>query len=194
MNKSACLLTVFMVMLSVAMPVSADDAVPARNKPLPDVMLPVPGDGTHRDYLNLSDNRKTFSIGQLQADAVIIEIFSMYCPFCQREAPRVNLLFDLIQSDPQLRQRLKMIGIGVGNSAYEVDYFRKSYDIAFPLFPDEDFKIHKRFGQVRTPFFIGIRLAPGKKPVVFHTQLGGFVSPRAFLNQIVKLGGLGEEK
>ncbi|MEJ2037411.1 MAG: redoxin domain-containing protein [Desulfosarcinaceae bacterium] len=160
------------------------------NQPLPKFELPVPGDAFGRNYLDLDRENGMFKIGELRAELVIIEIFSMYCPFCQREAPKVNALFNLIQADKQLSPRIKMIGIGVGNSGFEVDYFRKSYKIEFPLFPDEDFKIHKLCGEVRTPYFIGVKNTPGQKPIVIYTHLGGFESPRGFLDEMLKRGGL----
>ena len=160
------------------------------NQPMPEFELPVPQDQLKRNYLNLQSDKKTFKLGELQEGLVIVEIFSMYCPFCQREAPNVNALFKLIQDNPKLARRIKMIGIGVGNSSFEVDFFRKSYKIEFPLFPDEDFKIHKLCGEVRTPYFIGLKITPGHKTEVFHTHAGGFGSPREFLAEILKRSGL----
>ena len=183
-NRIILVLTaVFLAMPGVAWAASAGLEL---NAPLPAFELPMPEDARNRQYLGLDGSRETFRIGDLGAETVIVQIFSMYCPSCQREAPKVNELYLLIQNDPQLRGRVKMIGIGVGNSAFEVDYFRKSYAIAFPLFPDEDFAIHKLCGEVRTPYFIAVKTVPGGEPVVFHTHLGGFDTPRAFLDDILK--------
>ncbi len=44
-----------------------------------------------------------------------------------------------------------MIGIGLGNNSREVSYFKKYYNIPFPLIADPDFKIHKDLKETRTP-------------------------------------------
>ena len=120
---------------------------------LAEIRLPTPESADRRAYLGLAPG-DSFRPAQVAGKLLIIEIFSMYCPHCQREAPAVNRLYQTIQASPELRNQVKMIGIGVGNSAFEVDHFRKHYQIAFPLFPDEEFVIHQALGGVRTPFFI----------------------------------------
>ena len=66
---------------------------------LPAFTLPVPDSPDHRAYLGLSEQKSVFSVPDVAAPVAIIEIFSMYCPHCQREAPMVNKLHHLIQRD-----------------------------------------------------------------------------------------------
>ena len=125
-----------------------------------------------------------------KADVLIIQIFSMYCPHCQKEAPAVNAFYEKVNADPLLRDRMKLIGIGVGNSEYEVDFFRKKYDVRFPLFPDPDFAIHKKTGEVRTPYFVGVTFEENGSPRIFHSHLGGIGTPEEFLDSIIKESGM----
>ena len=53
---------------------------------LPSIVLQIPKSTEEKAYLGLSGSG-TFKIPQIKADVVIIEIFSMYCPFCQKDAP-----------------------------------------------------------------------------------------------------------
>ncbi len=175
--------------LAVPMGQAASDVI-SPQKPLPLFELSTPQDPAMLAYLGVDATKTKFSVGNIDADVVIIEIFSMYCPFCQLEAPKVNTLFNRIAEDKALAGRVKLIGIGVGNSDYEVDYFRKSYHIDFPLFSDGDFTIHKAFGEVRTPFFVGVKRDADGQAIVFFTHLGVFESVDGFLADIIKASGM----
>lgn len=83
-----------------------------------------------------------------------------------------------------------MIGIGVGNSLYEVDSYRKRYDVPFPLFPDESNDFSLQLGAKGTPTFIGLKV--NKKGVLEHFFFweGSFEDNQQFLNKIIESSGL----
>ena len=171
------------------LPVAAAIAPPREGETLPDFSLPVPEDSDQRAYLGL-EGEDTFTIPEIKADVVIIELFSMYCPHCQREAPNVNRIYEKIETDPKLKGKVKLIGIGIGNSSYEVQHFRKTYTVPFPLFADRDFALHKLLGEVRTPYFIGIRTIGGDRQEVFYSRLGGPKDAGAMIEDLIKRSGL----
>ncbi len=162
---------------------------PEKGGTLPPITLPVPENDAHKTILGLSAG-KTFLLRDIKAKVLMVEIFSMYCPHCQVEAPLVNRLYRKIEADPLLKQNIRLIGIGAGNSAFEVNTFREKFAIPFPLFPDPDFKIHNALGKVRTPFFIGIKREAGGMERIFLVHLGGFGSVSEFLHRIVQESGL----
>lgn len=143
-------------------------------------VLPTPSEAALREYLGLKEG-DGFAIPDIPAKAAIIEIFSMYCPHCQREAPDINRLYEKISADEKLGKHVKFIGIGAGNSDFEVGIFKKKFKIAFPLFSDSDFAIHKKLGEVRTPYFIGVELRGNGTYAVFHSKSGGIPDHDGFL-------------
>jgi len=161
---------------------------PAVGDMFPEVKFSVPGESDYRTYLGLAKG-DYFSIQDIKTKVVVVEILSMYCPHCQREAPRVNEVYDLIEKDPSLKGKVKLIGIAAGNSTYEKKVFRKRYTVPFPLFEDPDFELHDILGGVRTPYFIGVRIDNGV-PRVFYSKLGGFEKADEFLKMLVGLSGL----
>jgi hypothetical protein len=64
------------VLLASSLAVAAEKP-PVEGKPLPAFELAVPQDALQRDYLGLSESGQ-FSIPQIKAQVVIIQIFSMY--------------------------------------------------------------------------------------------------------------------
>ena len=94
----------FLIVISL---LAANPLAIAANRPLPvgqelpEIRLPIPSDISHKQYLGLT-GEGTFKLSEIKASVVIIEIFSMYCPHCQREAPTVNEFFEKIEHDANL--------------------------------------------------------------------------------------------
>jgi peroxiredoxin len=170
-------------------------ADPALNQPpiigerLQHFELLIPQDSKAKSYLGLSGTGR-FSVSQIKAQAVIIQIFSMYCPICQADAARVNELYRLIQDNKNLKNKIKMLGIGTGNTAFEVDFFRKKYEVPFPLFPDPDQSLHTILGELRTPYFIGVSIKKDGSNEVFYSELGQFEDAKKFLKVMLERSGL----
>lgn len=129
-------------------------------KSLPQFTLNLNGDSSTQKYLGLKNNQ-TFSISNVQAKLILIEVFSLYCPICQKQAPIANKIYKYIQQNSELSKDIKMIGIGAGNNQREVAVFKEAFRVPFPLFNDPDFVVHKKLGEPRTPATI-ITMKNGK--------------------------------
>jgi thiol-disulfide isomerase/thioredoxin len=153
------------------------------------VKLPMPGSVGEKTYLGLSGSAD-FKIATIKAPILIIEIFSFYCPHCQMMASKVNELYQKIQANPDTRDKIKMIGIGVNNSKYEIDAFREKYGVPFPLVPDLSTDISIALGARGTPTFIGLNVNDTVSQRPFYFGEGGFEDVELFLSEITKLSGL----
>ncbi|MFA6450396.1 MAG: hypothetical protein WCX65_13055, partial [bacterium] len=107
-------------------------------------------DSSELAYLGLKENGD-ISPADIKADLIMIEILSIYCVSCQAEAPYMNKLYAKIESDPETKDKVKIIGIGAGNSPLELTSFKDSFVVKYPLFPDGNFDIHTLMGEPRTP-------------------------------------------
>jgi len=104
-------------------------------------------------------------------------------------ASRVNELYRETEKKSPQGPRVKMIGIGASNTAYEVEAFQKRYEVPFPLFPDQSMALSGRFGAKGTPTFVGLRLRGEGQPGRVYWGEGGFEDPAAFLAEILRLSG-----
>ena len=188
-KKILCLMFAVAVFFGWTLSAQTKVLPPKTDAPLPDFQLTVPENPVYKQYLGVEGTGQ-FRIPDIKAQAVIIEIFSMYCPFCQREAPRLNKLYEKIEKEARLKGRIKMIGIGAGNSPFEVNIFRKKYSIPFPLFPDKEFVVYKCLGETRTPYFIVVAVGPGNSQKVIYSKLGAIFDFDDFLEIIRSRAGI----
>ena len=163
---------------------AASDPLPVGSS-MPDLLLRGELSAEHRTHLGFAGPAPRH-LSEIRAKTVILVAFSMYCPHCQREAPVLNELNALIQSRG-LADDVKLIGVGIGNSDFEVQVFRDKYATTFPLFSDPDFTVNKEIGEVGTPFFYVLAMDPQKKEIrVAKTLLGRMKSAETFLDQALE--------
>jgi thiol-disulfide isomerase/thioredoxin len=196
MRRLLALFAAVLLLAATAAPALAVEAslAPAacplpQGKGFPDVTLTGKLSPSQAAYLGLPSEKLPAPLGAIQAEALIVEVFSMYCPYCQKEAPTVNALFELLEIRG-LSERIKIIGIGAGNSDAEVEIYRKKYDVPFPLFSDATFAVHKRVGEVGTPFFYVLTKKPDGSFNVLEASLGCMASPGEFLTEVLEKAGM----
>ena len=102
----------------------------------------------------------------------------------------MNEFYQAIEQREDLKGKMKIIGIGIGNTPADMQYFKKKYKVPFPLFPDEDMSIHAALGKPRAPYFIGVNIDKDGSSQIFYSKLGAFGKPDKFLAQMLKLSGL----
>lgn len=162
-------------------------ALPRAGERMPD--LEVNGTLSAEDaaYLGLPAGTAAFRLSEVKAELLLVEVFSMYCPYCQRQAPLLNDLFGKLPGSA-LDGRLKVLGVGIGNSAFEVNFFRKEYKVPFPLLPDEAYAAYGAVGRVGTPTFVLLRPGSlnGQGLSVLFSQEGTFRSPDEFLAKLAR--------
>jgi peroxiredoxin len=95
-----------------------------------------------------------YTISQIGAKLVLIEILSALCPHCHANAPVLNRLYQVIQKDAALAKDVKIIGICIGNDKTQIDAFKKSFKVPFPLFSDENLAIAQAVGVMETPTMV----------------------------------------
>ncbi len=158
---------------------------PSAGDVLPDIELPVPQDGRLQEYLGVS-GAGLFSVDQIKADIVIIKLFSVYCPLCHKDAPKMNQLYAKIESSAELKGRLKLIAIGGDNSVQQVTQFKEEYDLKFPVFADGSGSIHRQLGSVKFPYYMGVKLDGRHNARIFYARLGQIQDVDTFLKSILR--------
>ncbi len=155
--------------------------------PFPEAALRTPDQAKDRAYLGISGGDR-FAIKDLKAKVVLVEILNVYCVACQNQAPLYNQLFALIQSKPETRNQIKMIGIAVGNDDEEVKSFRDHFQIPYPIISDPQYVLHAAVGGGPTPFSIIVRRDPREKSaLVADAHLGVNKDYQGLLRQMKTL-------
>lgn len=101
-----------------------------------------------RAYLGLK-KPGAFTLQDIQAKYVLLEILNSNCPHCMEQAPNMNRLYRLVEGSP-LKERLKFIGV-VNNPEAAVNKWRAAFKVPFPLVSDPDGEVGGTLNITGTP-------------------------------------------
>ncbi len=143
----------------------------------------------HTKYLGLDEGTTSFRFSDVKTEYILINVFSIYCAPCQRDAGDFNEMYDKI-ADMGFDGRIKFIGLAAGNNVREMEYWRKKYTVPFPLIPDGDYVLHEALGNVSTPFYVLVRVDGPDKLTMVYAQEGAFEDKEEFLATILTHSGM----
>jgi peroxiredoxin len=147
---------------------NADGTSQIKGTALPKVFFKDVASGEALKYLDLR-RQKNFSLNDIPGSVLVIELFSTYCTTCPKNVPIMNDVFTAVEKDPRLRGKVKVFGIGIGNTRKEVEDYRKAHGMIFPVLTDYDFAVHDALGNPRVPCTMFVKKsAKGKKIVDIH--------------------------
>lgn len=129
----------------------------------PEVILNAPATSEDSAYLGTAEGQP-FKISDIKADLVVVEVGSVFCGVCQKMADVFNEVYSLIETNPETKGRIKMIGIFIGDIPSDIKLFREGLKVLYPIVPDEKFDVHKEVGNKYTPFTVFVRQNSNGKP------------------------------
>jgi thiol-disulfide isomerase/thioredoxin len=155
-----------------------------RNSTFPDFSFQNTLTKEENRYLG-SSQKHMLSFRKIRGDMFIIEVFSTYCMTCPKNVPILNAVYSAVTNNTDLKDKVKIVGIAVGNTENEIEAYRKSYGIHYPVLSDYDFTFHNVIGNPRVPYTIFTKRLPGgNKDVIFYTHQGVLDSPESILRAI----------
>ncbi len=100
--------------------------------------------GVDREYLGVEG--PVSSTDDVAGEILVLEFLNTHCQSCMAQAPVMRELQILIDTDPELKGRARILAIAEGNTADETAAFRKRYRLPFPVVPDPGFRAFHAFG------------------------------------------------
>ena len=163
--------------------ISADIKLIGKGAQFPDVTFKDGVSKEERSYLGLS-RKANFSFKDFTGSLFITEVFSTYCMSCPKNVPILNDAYSAIQNDPELKGKIKVIGIAVGNNSNEVEGFRKEYRVLYPILSDPRFTAHTALGNPRVPCTLFIRKNTKGNNIVIYAHQGVFGSTEEVMRKV----------
>lgn len=117
---------------------------------LPEFTINALNPAENRKYLGIEGN-EPFSLSQVSAKIIVLEIFSYICTHCRKQALVLNDVYERIKQDKGVANGIKIIGIAAASEQSQVDKWRATFNTPFPLIPDPKQKIYTKFGRPPVP-------------------------------------------
>ncbi|WP_300460446.1 thioredoxin-like domain-containing protein [Desulfobacula sp.] len=157
---------------------------PKRGDMLPEIILDAPVSKKDSVYLGIGEKTR-FSMKDVAADLIVLEILGVYCPQCHRQRPHINRLFHRLNKNAGLSKKVKFLGISAGATPMEMAYYVKQSRVPYPVLPDEKFLVHKQLNQPLTPYNMVIT----KEGQILYAHLGVIEDMDALFTTLKQLAG-----
>ncbi len=167
----------------LAAPIQDPDPFLRSGDLLPYISLPNPDSQTEREYLGVGE-KKMFSLEEIQADLIVIKYLNTNCVYCIKLLPIFDEIYRMVDQDADLRKRIKIVGIGVGDTMNEVDFLKKNHAIPYPVIPDTEFEAHYATGTRRVPLIVVARKDKQGRWVVASVHVGLIFSAESFVGEL----------
>ena len=152
--------------------------------PFPDFSLPNNLSLEESSYLGVPVGGEV-SVSALKPELLLIEFLNVYCHTCREQVPIFNELRALLQKDPVMFAKVKILGIAVKGTPEEIREFKREFGAAYPILSDAEKNAFAAIGSPpATPHTYLVGPAEGGKRFVLDYHRGGVESPQAYLREI----------
>jgi len=155
----------------------------------PYVPLPTTKMSGNLNYLGLPQDKEMVTIEDVQADLLVLEVLNAFCFPCQTQALSLSKVYKMIEERPDLKGRIKILVVALGNTKEVVEGFMNDYELGFPIIPDPTARGEKIIGPgIHTPFSLFIkRDAQGRLRLVAATHNGAIDDPQTVFRGLVSI-------
>lgn len=122
-------------------------------------------------YLGLP-KAEEFTIKDVKSPYVLIEQFNNMCPHCMHQAPGLNQLFNLVQQDAALKDKVKFMSVGQGNDEMQAKMWKAFQKVPFPVIPDPNAALGKALNFSPYP----VTMLVDKTGKILWVEIGAFES------------------
>ena len=179
---------IFFLLLSTAangfcVSLKSDHSILRSGDTFPSISFPNSFAAEEKKYLGV-DNKATLSLGDIQAEVLVIKYLNTNCVYCVKSLPVFNEVFETIAREPGLRRRIKIVAISAGDTPVEVAAFKEQHAVPYPMIPDTEFKAYKAVNEPTVPFIVVTKRDKRGRWVVATVHVGLTFSAESFVGEL----------
>ncbi len=122
-------------------------------------------------YLGIGE-KETFSLANIEANVLVINFLDTNCVYCIKSLSAFKEVFQKVEQDQDLRNRIKILGIGAGDTPAEIAALNEKYKIPYPIIPATEFEANRTVNEPTVPFVVVTRRDQQGEWVVATVHVG----------------------
>jgi peroxiredoxin len=122
-------------------------------------------------YLGLPKAQE-FTIKDVKTPYILIEQFSTTCPHCMHQAPGLNEMYNKVQQDAALKDKVVFMSVGQGDNEIKAKGWKVIQKVPFPVLPDPNATLGKALNFSPYP----VTMLVDKSGKILWVEVGAFES------------------